>query len=167
VWKKLPDITKKDLQELRVSRKAKLYADEDIEDDVVEFLKESGVNITSARTLGHRGKPDSFHAALSFKEKRFLLTKNTKHYLDNRKVPFQMVYGIIAVDGDMGEMYSYTKTLLTILDLIPYGDSYVGMKIHVAKNELTLHFIDINGQLTTKRMRAEGEKVYEWVNGDQ
>jgi hypothetical protein len=43
----------------------------DIEDDVVEFFREQGVNIKGARELGHRGKPDSFHAALAFREKRF------------------------------------------------------------------------------------------------
>jgi hypothetical protein len=44
----------------------KLYADEDIEDDVVQLLRDVGVNIKSARELGHRRKPDSFHANLSF-----------------------------------------------------------------------------------------------------
>lgn len=75
MWKKLEDPTKDEMEALRGLKKAKLYADEDIEEEVVEFLRDSGANIKSARELGHRGKPDSFHAAVSFKEKRFLLNK--------------------------------------------------------------------------------------------
>jgi len=164
MWKKLPNVSKEDMRDLRGLKRAKLYADEDIEDEVVEFLRENGVNITSARVLGYRGKPDSFHAALSFKDKRFLLTKNAKHYLDDRKVPSQMVHGIIAVEGDMGEMDSYTRTLLTVLDLVPYGEAYLGMKIRVSKDELSFRFIDTDGKITRKRMKTEGEIVYEWID---
>jgi hypothetical protein len=164
MWKLSPDVTKQELSDLRGMKKAKLYADEDIEEEAVEFIRESGVNITSARELGYRGKPDSFHAALAYKEKRFLLTKNTKDFFDDQKVPFQMVYGIIAVVGDMGGMDSYTRSLLTVLDLIPFGEAYEGMKIHISKNELSIRFIDSSGKLTSKRMKSEGEKVYVWVD---
>jgi hypothetical protein len=56
------------LRQLQNHKKAKFYGDEDIEDGAVAVLRECGVNITSARELGHRGKPDSFHAALAFDE---------------------------------------------------------------------------------------------------
>ena len=36
-------------------KKAKFYADEDIEEGAVAILRECGVNISSARELGHRG----------------------------------------------------------------------------------------------------------------
>ena len=164
MWKKLPNVSKEDIRDLRGLKRAKLYADEDIEDEVVEFLKDSGVNITSARSLSYRGKPDSFHAALSFKEKRFLLTKNAKHFMDDKRVPFHMVHGIIAIEGDMGEMYSYTRTLLTVLDLVPYGEAYLGMKIRVSKEELSLSFIDAEGKIIRRRMKTDGENVYEWID---
>jgi len=164
MWKKLPDISKEDMRDLRSLKRAKLYADEDIEDEVVEFLRENGVNITSARSSGHRGKPDSFHAALSYKEKRFLLTKNAKHFIDDKQVPFHMVHGIIAIEGDMGEMYSYTRTLLTVLDLVPYGEAYLGMKIRVSKEELSFRFVDAGGKIIRRRMKTDGEKVYEWID---
>jgi hypothetical protein len=53
-WQETPSLDKADLSSLRHLRRAKIYADEDIEDDVVIFLRESGVNIKSARELaGH------------------------------------------------------------------------------------------------------------------
>lgn len=78
-------------------KKAKFYADGDIEDGAVAVLRECGVNITSARELGHRGKPDSFQAALALKEKRFLLTRNGRDYLNDRKFPLNRVHGIVVI----------------------------------------------------------------------
>jgi predicted nuclease of predicted toxin-antitoxin system len=118
MWKKLLDLSKQDESELHGMRKAKLYADEDIEEKVVERFRDNGVNIKSARELGHRGKPDSFHAALAYKEKRFLLTKNAKHFMNDKIVPFQMVHGIIAIEGDMSDTQSYIKALVRSLVLI-------------------------------------------------
>jgi predicted nuclease of predicted toxin-antitoxin system len=163
MWKLLPDVTKQGMLDLRGLKKAKFYADEDIEEEVVDFLRDNGVNITSARALGHRGKPDSFHAALSYREKRFLLTKNAKHFLNDREVPFSMVHCIVAIEGDMGEMEAYTRTLLSVLDLVSYGEAYLGMKIQVSKEEFSFRFIDPDGRLTRRRMKVEGVKVYEWV----
>jgi hypothetical protein len=78
MWKKTSDVSKKDSQELRNLKRVKLYADADIEDEVVNFLKEKGVNITSAKIFGYRGRPDSFHASFAFKHKRFFTDKERK-----------------------------------------------------------------------------------------
>jgi len=164
MWKKLPDLSKQEESELRGLKRAKLYADEDIEEEVVEFFRERGVNIKSARELGHRGKPDSFHAALAHKEKRFLLTKNAKHYMDDRIVPFQIVHGIIAIEGDMSDTHSYTKAIATILSLIPYGEVYVGSKIRVTRDEMSFRGINSEGKMTVGRMKTIGNDVYEWVD---
>jgi hypothetical protein len=59
MWRKIPPPSKDDETVLRMSKRMKLYADEDIEDDVVEFFRDQGVNVKGARELGHRGKPDS------------------------------------------------------------------------------------------------------------
>jgi hypothetical protein len=100
MWRKIPPPSKDDEAVLRMSKRMKLYADEDIEDDVVEFFRDQGVNVKGARELGHRGKPDSFHAALAFRERRFLVTRNGKHYWDDRAVPMNRTHGIIIVDAD-------------------------------------------------------------------
>jgi hypothetical protein len=107
MWKRLTDPNKEEKTFLRGVKKAKIYADEDIEEEAVEWIRSQGVNIKSARELGHRGKPDSFHAALAFKEKRFLLTKNEKDFFDNAAVPFHRTHGIIAIHSDMSNVDDY------------------------------------------------------------
>ncbi len=164
MWKKIPDLTKQEESESRGQKKVKLYADEDVEDEIVSFLREEGVNIKSAKELGHRGKPDSFHAALAFKEKRFLLTKNAKHYMNDRLVPFQMVHGIIAIEGDMSDTQSYIKTIVKVLALIPYGDTYVGCKIRVSGDETSFRFINSAGKMTGFRTKIIGDEIYHWVD---
>ena len=44
MWKKLPPVSKKELADLRGSKKIRLYADEDIEEEVVELFRDNGVN---------------------------------------------------------------------------------------------------------------------------
>jgi hypothetical protein len=60
MWKRLADPNKEDKAFLRSVKKGKIFADEDIEEEAVEWIRSRGVNIKSARELGHRGKPDSF-----------------------------------------------------------------------------------------------------------
>jgi Domain of unknown function (DUF5615) len=135
MWKELPAVSKADIAAFRGMKRAKLYADEDIEEEIVELIRGRGVNISSARELGHRGKPDSFHAALAFKQKRFLVTKNAKDYMDDRKVPFHRMHGIIAVEGDMRDSDTYIGCLKILLDIIvPFSEVYVKHKIQIKRD---------------------------------
>src|SRR5262245_17788716 len=137
MWKKLPRITKQELSDLRGSRKMRLYADEDVEEEIVELFRDSGVNITSARESGFRGKPDSFHVGHAFSEKRFLLIKNGKDFLDDAKLPYTRLYGLIVIEGSMRDTTSYAKSFLQVFDLVPYGDVYLRMKIRASSEGMT------------------------------
>ena len=64
----------------------------------------------------------------------------------------------------MGETYAYTRTLLTVLELVSYGEAYLGMKIRISKDELSFRFIDTDGKITRRRMKTDGESVYEWID---
>lgn len=57
-------------------RKARIYADADIEAVLVEFLRGQGVNIVSAHECGYESRDDRFQLAGATRQKRFLLTKN-------------------------------------------------------------------------------------------
>jgi predicted nuclease of predicted toxin-antitoxin system len=166
VWKKIPDPSKDDETVLRLSKRMKLYADEDIEDDVVEVFRDEGVNITAARELGHRGKPDSFHAGLAFREKRFLVTRNGKHYWDDRAVPLNRTHGIIIIDADPRDTMAYGATLSQIAALVPYADMFEGSKLKFSATDLVVKIIDYKGRLTTTHYRSKGSDEYVWVTVD-
>ncbi len=153
------------MSHLRRLRKAKLYADEDIEEDAVDFLRSNGVNVFSARESGLRGKPDSFHAANAYKMKRFLLTKNAKDFMDDSEVPFNRTYGVIAVDGDMKDVNGYLRVLLRVLQIIvPYGENFTGNKIKVSQQEITTRSINASGSIESRRYRLDRQSTYEWAD---
>jgi hypothetical protein len=164
MWRELPDPSKDDLRAFRRIKKVRLYADEDIEDEAVEYLRGEGINITSARELGYRGKPDSFHAAYPFKKKRFLLTKNEKDFFNDRDLPYNRTHGVIAIVGDMGNMEEYTRSLLWLIYIVIYDDYYKGSKIRISPREMMKKSIDESGQLVNMRFKRERGKVYEWVD---
>jgi hypothetical protein len=163
VWRLIKDIQESPFPPRSIKR-ANLYADEDIEDEVVSWLRTQGINIRSARELGHRGKPDSFHAAYAFKKKRFILTKNEKDYFDDRQFPPNRTYGVIVVQGDMRDPEAYFRSVWWTLALVPSGELYVGMKIRLTPTEVTMRFIDTNGQRQVYRVTQDRGSYYEWVD---
>jgi hypothetical protein len=144
-------------------KRAKLYADEDIEDEVVDWLRDQKINIKSARELGHRRKPDSFHAAFAFKEKRFIISKNAKHYFDDRKFPPHRMHGVIVVQGDMGNTEEYFRSVWWTLAIVPYGELYEGMKIRLSPTEVTMRFTNAEGKRQTFRVKFNNGHYFEWV----
>lgn len=161
-WEPIPEDTL--LPPSAFFRKAKLYADEDIEEDVVESLRESGVNIESARELGHRGKPDQFHASLALRKRRFLLTKNAKDFLDDRRFPVGRAPGVIVLKGDMARMEDYARAVLNVLRIIvPYGELFEGSKIVVSASRVKVRFIDAHGLIIEERFMFRDGMTYRWV----
>ena len=142
-----------------------VYADENIEDGAVEWLRARGVNMKSARELGHRGKPDSFHAALVFKQRRFLLTKNGKHFLDDQKLPFHRTYGVIALSTDFRDIKQYLKALASLFGIVvPFGGFYSKFKITVSADTFVLRRIAPKGRMHAARYRVDDKYAYEWVD---
>jgi Domain of unknown function (DUF5615) len=148
----------------RPMQRAKLYADEDIEDEIVHALRSVGVNIKGARELrGHRGKPDEFHAAYAFRERRFLITKNGKHFMDDRRMPLNRTHGVIVLEGNLGSTDAYIESLQTLFHVIvPYGELYQRSKISLSRRELTIRYLDHRGQRRSDRFKISRGDVYVW-----
>jgi hypothetical protein len=161
-WRRLREPSKQELSWLRRMRRMKLYADEDIEDPVVGALRGEGINIVSARELGHRGKPDSFHAAWAFKHKRFLVTRNAKHFLDERLVPFHPIYGVIALTGDMRDLSRYAKALVHLTDVVPYAEIYAGAKIQLSAERIIVRCRADDGSIIVYQARYDRSGAYVW-----
>src|SRR2546430_1701210 len=84
------------------SRRARFYADEDIEKEVVQTIRDSGFNIESARDIPrHRGKPDEFQRDYAKQKRRILLTKNGSDFWSDRKHPLQKTHSIVMLEGDL------------------------------------------------------------------
>jgi Domain of unknown function (DUF5615) len=168
MWKKWTEPPKREykaiLRNLQHQKKAKFYADEDVEDGAVAVLRECGLNITSARELGHRGKPDSFHAALAFEQKRFLLTRNGRDYLNDRKLPFTRIHGIVVITANPGNEDSYTSALAQLSSVLPYGELYRGMKVELSANEMKCRYITDAGKMVTTRLSFRNGILYEWAD---
>lgn len=145
-------------------RRARLYADEDIEDEVVAALRLAGVNVKYAREEGHRGRPDSFHAAEAFRQKRFLLTKNGRDFLPDSKLPWHRTFGVIAVDGDLGQgRDDYALTMHHLITMfVPFGERFEKMKIHLTAATALLHYIGHDGKIYVERYRFDGPDTYAW-----
>lgn len=163
-WKELEPPTPDEQRLVASSRRAKLYADEDIEDDVVDLLRENGVNITSARELGHRGKDDKFQAAYAKKTRRYLLTKNGKDFWPDSKLPWHKVHGLIVIEGDMSDEDSYLAAIVDLLhSIVPFGDWYEGTKIRLSASGAIVKLRTWDGRVATSRYKHEGGRTYEWV----
>ncbi|MBU4320779.1 MAG: DUF5615 family PIN-like protein [Thermodesulfovibrionales bacterium] len=52
----------------------KIYADENIERSVIEGLRRRGIEVFSAKELGHSGKSDEFHIKKASELKTVILT---------------------------------------------------------------------------------------------
>jgi hypothetical protein len=121
--------------------------------------------VRSAKELGHAGKPDGFHAALAFRERRFLLTRNAKDYLDHRALPFNRTYGVIAVEADLADESACVACLAWIRNfIVPFGSEYVGGKFRLSATTTERHFIDSAGRLTLLRYERDANEVYGWID---
>jgi Domain of unknown function (DUF5615) len=165
-WKTLSDPTVDDVSAVRRARHARLYADEDVEEEVVELLRAAGVNITSARELDHRGKPDNWQAEHARTKGRFLLTKNGRDFLNDTKYPWHRGYSILVLEGDMANTPDLHAALRHIVHIIvPTGEFSEGSKIVVGPRQITTRFRE-EGRIVTRRFRLEGRDMEIWEDDD-
>jgi predicted nuclease of predicted toxin-antitoxin system len=161
-WIRLPKSSTSEDALLRRLRKARLYADEDIEDEVVQAIRDKGVNISSVRERGERGKPDEVHLATARREHRFLLTKD-KDFLDDRRFPLQKEGpGIIYLHGDFRAEERYAGAVANLLIyIVPYSQIYKGAKIQLSEKHMTFRYIDYEGRVCVDEceIRPDGEYI--------
>jgi hypothetical protein len=67
----------------------------------------------------------------------FLLTKNTKDFIHDKKLTFNRVHGIISIEGDMSNIIDYGNALANLDTIIKFGEIYHGMKIKLSPNEIS------------------------------
>jgi hypothetical protein len=121
--------------------KIKLYADENINDGLVSYLKRHyQANIISAIELGHAGQSDDFQFKQAYKLKRFLLTCD-RDFLDHKLFPFNQMVGVILLDIPNVEFGIGFVGRILINEIIPSGKEMEGTKIVIHKSSIDIHYV--------------------------
>jgi predicted nuclease of predicted toxin-antitoxin system len=164
-WMRLPMPSRDENALLKSLRRVKLYADEGIEEEVVQTIRDRGVNISSVRERGQQGKPDEMHFATARREHRFVLTKD-KDFLDDKRFPLQRKGpGIIYIHGDFSIEDQYVGAIANLLTyIIPYSQIYEAIKIQLSERRMTFRYIDYEGKICQNECEIRPDGIYAKVN---
>jgi ABC-type nitrate/sulfonate/bicarbonate transport system ATPase subunit len=82
-----------------------------------------------------------------------LLTRNAKHFLDDRLFPFHSTRGVIALDAHPANREAYETALALVSRyLLPWAEVYEDMKIKVSVDGITFRYVDWKGKVATDRV---------------
>jgi len=70
--------------------RARFYADENVDHDLITWLRGRKFRVQSAQALGYKGRDDRFHLQEAARRKCVLLT-NDRDYLDHSAFPFSRI----------------------------------------------------------------------------
>jgi predicted nuclease of predicted toxin-antitoxin system len=131
--------------------RAKLYADENIETNLVRHLRSQGVAIDYAVELGFNPRDDEFRFQEARRRKAILLTKDID-FLDNNRFPYLNMKdtAIVILRTEMG----YTATLefgyalVALLDYVVASGrkNLAGLKMEIKGSRIVFHAL-INGKV--------------------
>jgi predicted nuclease of predicted toxin-antitoxin system len=139
-------------QRRRPFGRVRLYADEDIHEAIVLFLRENKVNVTSARELGYSGRDDRFQFAEAGRQGRALLTGD-RGFLDNRRFPLGGSHCVIVLDLAQDDTAAVGHALeWLIAEVVPSGEAIDGTKIAVRADHMELHWKGRDGTAQRQRL---------------
>jgi predicted nuclease of predicted toxin-antitoxin system len=134
--------------------KWRIYADNDIERDIVEHLRRSGMDvlwITEDQQL-RRQQDDRFHYQKARMLGRYLLTKD-QHFWDDKKHPIATAPGVLIISTADLDVAKYLPVLLRnlIQATNPLAEAMKldGIKVRMGTEGFTLKFIDQDAQKVT------------------
>ena len=105
--------------------RVKLYADENVDPYLIDFLRDAKVNVQSAVKLGFSGRGDRFHFAEAKRRGRSLLTHD-REYLDHSKFPFNQMRGVVILGAQPDHESMRWLVQWLIGDVVPSGKDIDG-----------------------------------------
>jgi len=131
----------------------KLYADECIEKDLVDHLREiHNLDIKSAIEGGLQGKPDNIILKRANETRRFLLTYNKKDFfINDKQFPFKGLFGIISLNFHKTDYPCHHLLWLSIHD----KQSLIGKKFLVSHNDVSIRYKGEAGKEIKKILNME------------
>ena len=124
--------------------KVRFYADEDIQDELVAYIREEGYRVHAARELGLSPRDDRSHLQEARKRKCVLLTRDLD-YLNHRRFPFTQLKdtAIVILRTPLSHSKPVTSGFALLALLKEVADSgsrnLYGLKIEIQGPRITLH----------------------------
>ncbi len=162
-WKKL-QISKHELEgpHKAFKKKARFYIDENIEEEIVEFLFCLDWNIKTFKDFSLTGRSNERHFAKAGKLNRILITQDNDFW-DNEKFPVDKHPGVIIMQYQ--DYHTAGQAIRFINDVIfPFVDIWHNSKVGIAGDEITVFSRNIDdGVWSTKRYKLDGNGIpYIW-----
>lgn len=148
--------------------KCKFYADENIEEYLIDYLRDRGYKVVSARELGFNGREDKFHLQQARKEKAVLLTKDDD-YLDDSMFPYSQLKDtaiIVFSTKDSSGSIDFGYALNNLLSEIgSSGNKNIyGLKLELKGPKIVFH-ARVRGRVRTDTVdfsvRSEPKNLFE------
>lgn len=133
--------------------RTRLYADENIEVYLVDFIRGKGCKVDYAIELGFSPRDDNFHLQEARRRKCVLISRD-KGYLNHRKFPFHNLKDTAIIVLMTEETYenrvSYGFMLLALLEnVMKWGNKELfGEKIEIRGSKMIFHYTT-DGQIKT------------------
>jgi predicted nuclease of predicted toxin-antitoxin system len=124
--------------------KAKIYADENIEAYLVDYLRHQGLTVDYAIELRYQPRDDQFHFQEARRRKAILLRKDID-FLDNRKFPYHNMRdtAIVVLKTEKGSVASldFGYALVALFDYIVASGTknLAGLKIEIKGPRIIFH----------------------------
>jgi len=147
-------------------REAKFYAEDSIEQVVIDILRDLGFKVISSREAGLSGHDDADHLAYASRENRILLTKDKDFLNDRKHSPFESP-GMIVLNIDPLNRESLEDVLYVLKFVIkPYREIWHKSKVLISKDrQITVwqrEHKTSRWQSTRYRLSRSGQ-AQEWV----
>jgi predicted nuclease of predicted toxin-antitoxin system len=135
--------------------RTRFLVDEDVNYEVVEYLRDSGWNAESVLDVGLQGHPDENVLAYAWKHDRVLLTHDDG-FLDDQKHPPTRNPGVVILPGGSGDTQALIASVRIVHHLVGrYRELWRGAKI-VINGDYSFSVTDFSadeGRRTTSRYR--------------
>lgn len=133
------------------SPRARFYADENVEQDLILYIRNQGFRVESAQELGLCPRDDAFHLQEAARRKCILLTRDAD-FLDHRRFPFHKLRNtaviVIRTEPNCKNRLHYGCALVCLLDEVALsGNANLhGLKIEIRGARMVFH-AEIDGEI--------------------
>jgi len=125
-------------------QKARFYADENIEDYLIAYIRNQGYHVDSARELGFSSRDDLFQFQEAKRRKCLLITKDTD-FLDHKRFPFHNLNNtaivILRTEDKPHSQLNFGYMLVCFFDEVckSGNQNLFGLKIEIRGPKMIFH----------------------------